>query len=226
MALQAQEGRSTLGIVARPVFPLSFFDPITTFDRGPLRGRAELTGGFAFGMSVRAGITKAISLETGINQTTRRYNVSLRNDSVAYSGEDELRFVGYEIPVLALVYIRLGERSWMNTALGFSADIYPTDAQRILEVSRLYYARRGWLLPGVVANIGVELRTYKSGWFYGGFTYHRPFGDMATAEFTWYGSDNLGRTVKARIGGSYLTLDLRYYFHSDPDRPRQRRNDR
>ena len=83
-----------------------------------------------------------------------------------------------------------------------------------------------FLLPGVVANMGVEYRTYKSGWFYGGLTYHRPFGDLATAEFTWYGADNLGRTIRSRIGGSYLTIDLRYYFHADPDRPRRRSNER
>lgn len=225
-ALRAQEGLSTLGIQLKPVFPLSFFDPVTLFDRAPLRGSVELTGGFAFGMSVRAGITRTISLETGIGQIDRRYRVGLWNDSTGYAGTDELRFTGYEIPLLALVYVRLGERSWMNNALGVSADIFPTDAQRLLEDTRFYFARRGWLLPGVVANMGVEYRTYKSGWFYGGLTYHRPFGDLATAEFTWYGADNLGRTIRSRIGGSYLTIDLRYYFHADPDRPRRRSNER
>jgi hypothetical protein len=136
-----------------------------------------------------------------------------------------VRFIGYEIPALAMVYIRLGERSWMNNALGFSFDLYPSDAERAQEYSRVYMARRDWKQVGLVANIGVEYRTYKSGWFYLGATYHRPFGDIAQAEFTWYDRLNFGTVISAGIPGSYLTADLRYFFHNDPDKARRRKAD-
>lgn len=207
----------------KPVIPFSFFDPVTKLDRPSLHGQLELNGGLAFGMVVRAGITKSISFETGIDQITRRYDLSLANDTTGYQATDQIRFVGYEVPALLMIYIRLGERSWMNNALGASIDLFPSDAERVQESSRVYLARTGWARLGVVGNVGVEYRTPHSGWIYLGATYHRPFGDLAVAEVTWYDRNALPYTMKAGIGGSYLTLDLRYFFHGDPQgRPRKR----
>lgn len=218
-----QVGIATVGLQAKPVIPFGFFDPLTRLDQPPLSGTVELTGGFAFGMVVRAGITKAISFETGINQITRRFDVSIANDTADYAASDQLRFIGYEVPALGMVYVRLGERSWMNNAFGLSADFYPSDAERAQEYSRVYMARKAWVQLGLVANIGVEYRTYKSGWFYLGATYHRPFSDMAQAELTWYDRLNFGTTMIADIPGSYLTVDIRYYFHNDPEKSRRNR---
>lgn len=216
---------ATVGLQAKPVIPFTFFDPVTRLDAPPLSGSVELIGGFAFGMVVRAGLTKSISFETGINQITRRFDVAIANDTNGYAITDRIRLVGYEVPALAMVYIRLGERSWMNNALGFSADLYPSDAERAQEYSRVYLARKNWMQLGLVANIGVEYRTYKSGWFYLGATYHRPFGDIAQAELTWYDKQNFGTTMFAGIPGSYLTVDLRYFFHNDPEKSRRRKAD-
>lgn len=218
-------GVTTLGIQAKPVVPFDFFDPVTLLEKPSLNGSVELTGGFAFGMMVRTGITKSVSFETGINQISRRFDVAIANDTSGYAATDELRFIGYEIPALAMIYIRLGERTWMNNALGFSADLYPSDAERVQEESRVYMARKEWLQIGVVGNIGVEYRTLKSGWFYLGATYHRPFGDMAQAELTWYDATNFATTMIAPINGSYLTVDIRYFFHNDPDKARRRKAD-
>ncbi len=223
--VQAQVGVATVGLQAKPVIPFTFFDPVNQVSAPSLSGSVELTGGFAFGMVVRAGITKSISLETGINQITRRFDVAIANDTNGYAAADKVRLIGYEVPVLAMVYIRLGEKSWMNNALGFSADFYPSDAERAQEYSRAYMARKDWVQLGLVANIGVEYRTYKSGWFYLGATYHRPFGDIAQAELTWYDRLNFGTTMLAGIPGSYLTADLRYFFHNDPEKIRRRKGD-
>ena len=219
--LQAQERVTTFGLQLKPVFPLSFFKPITTFEQGALKGTVELTGGYAFGAVVRAGISKNISFETGINQIQRRYDWSVSNDTNATTGSGSVRWIGYELPLLALVYIRLGERSWMNNAIGFSADIYPTDVVETNETSRTYWYRNSWLQAGVVANIGFEYRTLKSGYFYVGATYHRPFGDMATVEQTWR-FDGIDHSLRTGVLGSYLTLDLRYFFHEDPDKRRKK----
>jgi hypothetical protein len=224
-AAHAQQGVTTFGVQIKPVIPFGFFDPTTRSERESLSSSIQLTGGLAFGMVVRTGLTRSISLETGINQITRRYDFSIRNDTNGYSGSGQLRFVGYEVPVTCLVYIRLGERSWMNNALGFSVDMYPGDAVKNIEQGQAYFFRRNWAQIGVVGNIGVEYRTKKSGYFYLGGTFHRPFGDMAQADIRWtdpyqgyfaYGMSTL-------LSGSYLTLDLRYFFHEDPDKARLRR---
>ncbi|HRP00748.1 MAG TPA: hypothetical protein PLN54_15060, partial [Flavobacteriales bacterium] len=67
----AQKGVTTLGLQVKPVLPLEFFDPLTTMQREHLTGEVELTGGLAFGMSMRVGISDLFSLETGLGQITR-----------------------------------------------------------------------------------------------------------------------------------------------------------
>jgi hypothetical protein len=222
LLVHGQKGVTTFGIQFKPVLPLEFFDPLTTTERPSLKGSIELTGGSGFGMSVRVGLTNAISLETGLGQIKRSYTFGIVNDTSGYSGTDRVRFIGYELPITGLVFIRLGERMWMNTALGFVVDMYPGDAQQDLEEGRIYIFRRNWVQMGVLGNLGVEYRTEKSGSFYLGATYHRPFNDMALAELTYYGPSFFPYTMQAPLDGSYLTVDLRYYFHEDPETRRKR----
>ncbi len=223
--LRAQQGVTTFGMQVKPVIPLDFFGPLTTVERPDLQGTIELIGGFAFGMTIRVGITNAISLETGIGQITRRYDFSLNNDTSGYFDSDRVRYVGYEMPLTGLVHIRLGERTWMNSALGVSLDMYPSDVQRDVEEGRIYIFRNNWAQFGVLGNMGVEYRTEKSGTFYLGATYHQPFNDMATAELTYYDSPSnsfFPYPMRTGLDGGYLTVDIRYYFHEDPNRVRLR----
>ncbi len=222
-ALTAQQGVTTLGLQVKPVVPLSFFDPRVEMQGGALRGSVELTGGFGFGMQVRHGFTRMLSLETGIHQVRRNYRWELLNDTVALDGSGRIRYVGYEVPVLLLVYIRLGERTWMNTALGASLDMYPSDAVTNTEDARAYLFRHDWLQLGAVGNIGFEFRTERSGYFYIGTTYHRAFDDMAMAELAYFDANSVGHAVVTGLSGSYLTMDLRYFFHEDPQRRAERR---
>lgn len=220
---RAQRGVTTLGIQIKPVLPLEFFDPLVTVERPSLSGRVELTGGMAFGMSVRIGLSNTFSLETGLGQITRRYSFSIANDTSGYTGGDRLRYVGYELPITGLVYIRLGQRLWMNTALGVSLDFYPSDAVRDIDEGRIYVYRQNWSQLGVLGNLGVEYRTEKSGMFYLGATYHRPFNPMAQAQLTYFGPNQFRYEMLQDLSGTYLTVDLRYYFHEDPERRKARR---
>ncbi len=221
----AQAGKTIFGVQVKPVVPLDLFDPVTTVQREALTGRIELKGGFSFGMNVRVGLSNAISLETGISQIRRAYDFQLFNDTNGYAGADRVRFVGYEVPLMGLVYIRLGERTWMNTALGLSIDLYPSDVQRDVEEGRIYIYRYNWVRTGILGNMGVEYRTDQHGTFYLGGSYHRPFNDMAVAEFTYYDrpSGFFPYNMRGVLDGSYLTLDVRYYFHEDIEKKDLRR---
>ncbi|MBX2974415.1 MAG: outer membrane beta-barrel protein [Flavobacteriales bacterium] len=221
----AQRGVTTFGLQVKPVFALPYFQTLTTMERPHLTGQVELDGGMAFGMSVRIGLTDIISLETGIGQIQRRYTFGLANDTSGYREQGHVRYVGYEIPLMALAYMRTGERTYMNAALGFSADMYPSDVQQELEEGFIYMYRNRWVQAGVVANLGWEYRTAKSGIFHIGATFHRPFGDMAIADLTYWDVQRgfFPYRMRGALSGSYLTVDLRYYFHEDPSRVRQRR---
>ena len=223
--VSAQQGVTTLGVQLKPVIPVSYFDPTITVQREHLTGTVTLDGGMAFGMNVRIGLTKMLSIETGLGQITRRYTFALANDTNAYSESSEVRYVGYELPVALLVYLRLGEKSYMNAALGLSVDFYPSDVQRDLEEGRIYIYRNRWAQLGALGNLGVEYRTDKSGIFYAGTTFHRPFNAMATADLTYYdrGRGFFPYDMRGSLSGAYLTLDLRYYFHEDPERIRRKK---
>ena len=223
---RAQMGVTTLGLQVKPVIALDLFDPVSTATTEHVSTSVELKGGFAFGMSVRVGLTNSVSFETGLGQIQRNYDFRIANDTSLYDETGLVRYTGYEIPMTGLVYIRLGERTWMNTALGASLDFYPSDVEAVIDQGDVYIFRRNWAQAGVLGNVGVEYRTRKSGTFYLGATYHRPFNDMALADLTWkYFGPPAARTatVRTTLSGSYLTVDLRYYFHEDPDKAKLRK---
>jgi hypothetical protein len=226
--LRAQVGVTTLGLQVKPVIPVAFFDPQVSAELEHLRFGMDLQGGIAYGMSVRIGLSRMLSLETGLGQIQRRYRFSVVNDTSGYDQSKRMRYVGYEIPITALVYLRLGERTWMNTALGASLDFYPSDAEAGMGNGEalVFVYRNNWAQGSVLGNIGFEHRTDRSGYFYLGATYHRPFTTMAQAQMTWsyFGPPAPQRfTTTAGLSGTYLTVDLRYYFHEDPDKRRLRR---
>lgn len=224
--MAAQQGVTTFGLQVKPVLALPYFDPLTEMRAPALTGTVELQGGMAYGMSIRVGLTPMISLETGIGQIQRRYSFTLANDTIGYREEGQVRYVGYEIPINMLTYIRTGERSYMNAAIGFSADLYPSDVQRQLNGGYIYMFRNRWVQLGVVGNVGWEYRTPKSGTVYIGATFHRPFGDMAVADLVFLDEQNRlfpYHRMRGGLSGSYLTADFRYYFHEDPDRVRRKK---
>lgn len=225
MDAAAQRGVTTLGMQVKPVLALEYFDPTANEEIEHVKYSLELEGGLAFGMNVRVGLTNTISLETGLGQIQRRYSFTVQNDTSGYAETGRVRYVGYELPVMGLVFIRLGENTFMNTALGASLDFYPSDAEGYLAEGQVRIFRKNWAQASMIGNLGVEYRTYKSGTFYLGATYHRPFNDMAVADMTWRypGPPAISTyTVRTSLNGSYVTVDIRYYFHEDPVRRGER----
>lgn len=226
--LMAQRGVTTLGLRVKPVVPFTYFDKDVEARIEHARYSLSLEGGFAFGMNVRVGLTNTFSLETGLGQIQRRFQYGIENDTNGYAERAPIRYTGYELPVMGLVFIRLGERTWMNTALGASLDFYPSDVEGLLENGSIYMFRRRWSQGSVIGNLGFEWRSAKSGIFYVGATYHRPFNDLALADisYIYYGPPSRKDfPQRLTVSGSYLTVDLRYYFHEDPDKRRLRRGD-
>ncbi len=226
--LHAQRAVTTFGLRLKPVVPFTYFEKDAEARAEHVRYTLSLEGGFAFGMNVRIGLTNTISLETGLGQMQRRFRYTVENDTSGYAEAAPIRYTGYELPVMGLVFIRLGEKTWMNTALGASLDFYPSDVEGLLQNGSIYIFRRHWAQGSVIGNLGFEYRSDKSGIFYLGATYHRPFNELALADisYIYYGPPSrTARTERLSVAGSYLTLDLRYYFHEDPDKRRLRRND-
>jgi hypothetical protein len=226
----AQKNVTTLGIQVKPLVPNAFlnFSEITS-DSTSFSGTWTPKVSLNFGMAIRYGFSDAFSLETGIYIIRRKYHLQLNDFDAKVEGNIDYIMVGYEIPIQGAYYVQLGEDLWMNAAGGFSIDMNASNtfsASNLL-VDTTYYdfeqytARYRWVQFALVLNYGFEYRTKDKGSFYLGATYHQPFSPLVKAEGLIKYDDQI-RRVNADLEGSYFTIDLRYYFHEDPERKKKK----
>lgn len=213
---------SYFGLQVRPVFPTHFIgesvlnmvqnDPDQVYITTTISQKL----GYSFGATVRAGLTKLIALETGINFTQRNFDIEMAvPDSSIYASND-LSFINYDIPINALFYIRLTERWYMNASLGVALDFSPTH----VGVQTNPFGSHYFTHTGIVnskfgfdmnANIGFEFRTEKSGFFYLGGSGRVPFKPIFTLA-TNYRYQGISSSIYGDVDGSFLSIDFKYFF--------------
>jgi len=220
--LTAQRKVTTVGFQIKPIFPNSFLSAGTkTIYQDNVRFDLTLASGFSAGMMVRHGFSDLLAIESGINYVKRSHELKITDGS--FEGTSKFRIIGYEIPVNLLVYIRLGEKIFMNASMGPAVDMFASDVQS----SDDYYEQRSYrnniFQPAVNGNLGLEYRTAKSGYFYIGASYHQPFSYIYATEIH-YPKNNTVPVIET-IDGNYFTLDLRYFFYEDPKKKTPPKND-
>lgn len=200
--------------------------------------------GFSAGMIVRYGFHKRFALETGINFVQRNYDLNISRDSVppagistgsaAFNSQTDFTIIGYEHPIKLLFFVRVAEKIFLNAAAGLQLTFFPSDifttndeATENGQVFKHYSARLGFdgkpgndgfIHGGGILNLGMEYRTKKVGYFYLGGTYHVPFADIYRSRFEYTDLDSPvpinDQVQEIFLNGSYLTFDIRYFFHS------------
>ena len=102
----------------------------------------------------------------------------------------------------------------MNTLLGLSLDFYPSDVTVTNDDYAYIIVRKSWINASLLASIGFEYRTKKSGFVYLGASINRPFGDIGDFILSYYHEGNINDYVSYSTGvtGTYLSLDMRYFF--------------
>lgn len=126
----SQERVTTFGIQVKPLIPSTLLGT----------GLEELVGesndyqmqqrvGYSFGGVMRKGLTKWLSIETGISYVRRNYEARVFNPISNFSDTTQFRIIGYEIPVTGLVFVQLAERIYMDGALGIALDMFPSDVE-------------------------------------------------------------------------------------------------
>jgi len=226
----AQERVLTFGLQVKPIIPSGFlFTGGQTIVQDSFIYKMNPQVGYAAGMVVRYGFDKTFSLEAGLNFVRRNYAVEACRDATLNSficHGDTFRIIGYEIPVLGLVYVKLSEHIFMNVSVGAAIDLFPSNVETpngSLPSGEGYYHfsqrnKNRWVQTALLANVGWDLRTNKSGIFYIGASFHRPFTSIYRSLIQYYdGIFKLDETV-TELSGNYLTLDLRYFFHEDPEK--------
>lgn len=212
---------SYFGIVVSPVVPNNFIGDKRTEMQdtsGQMYAAYNYRTGVTFGAVVRIGLTKTISLETGISQVRRNYKVDVNMPDSGFYGSENLAFINYDIPINALFYVQLSERWYMNAAIGFSLTEYPTDSRDLIALSNLTTAsvearRTNRLYYAANAGLGFEFRTEKAGTFYLGGGAKVPFKDPFYGVVLATTSSKGDRLIAYNpISAGYFTVDFRYFI--------------
>jgi hypothetical protein len=208
---------SYFGIQVRTLLPTQFIGQSElTLGKNGFSTTLQQTTGYSFGGTVRAGLTKLLAFETGINFIQREFNVTMEvPDSNIYVA-NQLTFISYDIPINGLVYIQMGKQTFMNASLGLALTFKPTNVGIITKPggSNIFYhtglvnRKAGF---DINANLGFEYRTKKSGFFYLGGSARVPLAPLfqLIAQYKYQGIKN---TVTGNVDGSFLSIDVRYFF--------------
>ena len=224
--VSAQERITTLGIQFKPMIPSHFFGtgPLP-LSADSLEANFQNKIGWSGGMVIRKGISKMWSIESGISMLQRNYKLDFTSNRYQVAGSTQYKFIGYEIPVQALIYVQLGKQIFMNASAGVSCNFYPSNllAQGYIvkDTSTIDYSvktyRARWNQVSMIVNYGFEFRSQKNGYYYLGASYNRPLSNIGLSELR-VENNGAGNNLLIPITGNYLTVDLRYFFHEDPER--------
>ena len=159
----AQEKVTTFGIQLKPIIPIDFFGAAKQEKtRNSITYTHQPKLGMNFGMVIRKGLNKNLSVETGLNFLKRNYDLVINDAPSSFTSTSDFSVVNYEIPVLLLVYVRLGRKFFMNVAGGSSFDIYPSSLFVQDQAFSNAVNRPSWVRLTLLTNVGWEYRTEKS----------------------------------------------------------------
>ena len=218
-----QTKSNVVGFQFKPVFSSKFFGtgPQILSDSGfthTINQRLAYAGGIV----IRKAYTKTLALEFGINYTRRSYRIN--SEFSGKSSNTDFKIIGYELPVSQLVFVRLSEHIYMNVSAGVCVNMFPSDVIKQGEDILLYAGRRYIFNPSLIANLGFEYRTTKSGYFYIGSSLNRPFTPIYSLAIDYVRNSNVLSTLNTQLNGTYLTVDFRYFFHENPDKKARRKS--
>jgi hypothetical protein len=209
---------SYFGFQFKPIFPGDFLSQsqINVNDTGFFAIFSQKYA-YSFGGIVRVGLTKLISIETGINQVKRNYQVDFSLTDSNVVGQTKFGIISYDIPLNTMIYIQLSDKIFSNASLGTSFVYYPSNvgSSNLVDSKYLFVAegRRNRRFDlEVNANFGFELRTDKNGFFYIGTSAKIPFAPIFKVAAIYEYSNATNKLGIGEVNGSYLAVDLKYFF--------------
>ena len=207
------------GLTYKPLIPFGLVgDKPVDIQIESFTTNVKPTFGYTFGANIRTGITKLLAIETGLLYTRKNYLTSFNLADSSLTDENDFGIINFDIPINMLVYIQLGEKLYVNTALGVSLTYNPSNirTQTNPEGAHLFKiqaSRRGFFSGELNANVGFEYRTEKDGFFYLGISGKIPFEPLLNV-VSIYENDDYLIFNGAELSGATFAIDLRYFFHN------------
>ena len=213
----AQDDPMVVGFQFRPIFKNKFFNSGNAdLIQNDVNFTIEPTLGFSWGMVVRMPLANKVSVESGINYMKRNYAFGVTDLDSTFSTTANFAIVEYEIPVSAMIHIRLGERFYMNNSAGVSLNMFKRSEVEFIDNISYTFNRKSWMNFALIANIGWEYRTENSGYFYLGSSYQLPFTRVIVMKAVY--DKNIGiEELETEMNLGFFTIDLKYYLPSNPD---------
>ncbi len=218
---QLAEGKTYFGIYASPVIPTNFIgDRTTKFldSSGLMESTFRHNWGYTFGATARFGITKSISIETGLAQVRRFFTATAIIADSNINRSQQLAFSNYDVPINGLLYVQLSEKWFADGCFGISITHQPYDSGDTILVSsteRIQVLARRVTRTYFAANagLGFEFRTEKKGTFYLGGSVKIPFKPIFIGQ-TIYSKSGSGNKLNGfgAISAPYFCIDFKYFL--------------
>jgi hypothetical protein len=220
---KAQKGNMNFGLQYKPIIASAYFDAGTlnlqeeafTFNLSPKYGSS-------LGMIVRYNLSNTFSIETGMNLVQRNYQLDISNTDQNIEDFTNIEVRSYELPLQFLSYAKISPRVYLNASFGLSYNIFTSDqysSGNNNEFFGQFTAIRKRGQSALIANFGGEYRTEEKGYYYLGFSFHRPFDVIARIYAKYDDGDNVynenapsSNSSYMELNGNFLTIDLRYFF--------------
>jgi hypothetical protein len=176
---------------------------------------------YRFGACLRFDFSKTFSFQTGIFYISRSYTSQvgkanpIKTEVVEEYYNRRMNYVGFEIPMMGLFYVQLGRKWFMNNAVGFSVDFFPSSIAVVDNTTPYvsYGGRNSWCVPAMKAAIGFEYRSDNAGYFYLGGQFHRPFFPIFDGFTERYNIIPYGyQSADIPQSGTYFSIDVKYFF--------------
>lgn len=178
---------------------------------------------YRFGANLRFDFSKTFSLQTGLYYISRNYSSQvgkaneIRSEFVEEYYNRSMNYIGFEIPIMGLFYVQLGRKWFMNNAVGFSIDFFPSSIIKNAGDSAIKYisfgGRNSAFVPSMKAAIGFEFRTDNAGYFYLGGQFHRPFIPIMDGFIERTNALPFGlQPAQIPQSGTYFSVDFKYFF--------------
>ncbi len=218
-----QKGQVTFGFQYKPILPVEFLNVENlSLTNDDLSVDFTQTLGLNFGGVIRWNILKRLSLESGINYVRRNFKYEASVASSGATGTDDFSIVGYETPIKGLVIVQLSRSSFISAATGITTSWTASSVASGTEDKNFrQYTNAKKLNLALIANVGYEFKTDKSGTFYFGASLNSPFQAIGVTEVIYDDLANEEQKIRGALLGNYLTLDLRYYFHEDKSKSKR-----
>ena len=224
---QAQQDNSLstkLGIQFKPILASAYFNASSIAENiDDFNFTLAPKQSYSLGMIVRKEVNKTFAVEYGINYIQQNFTLDVSNNIHNISDVTNFGIRSYELPLQGLVYVKISPKIYLNAAFGFSYIVYASDVFSEGNNNNRFFQntyRRKRHQSALIANIGSEYRTNNNGYYYIGFSLHRPWKDIARVypEYDFIGNEDFNDNAPGNdafyieILGNFLTLDLRYFF--------------